>query len=217
MCGTASSRRPWLTRRPSERVVRELVRGIELHEDAKLGLRLLPAADPEIRDPERLADGTRRGLGALRLFQRDGRLRRTAAPEVGPTPLEQVVRLAHEPPAVRTERSDTRPRTRAQTESSLRAARMRRRASCRARDASVAPASGARSAHALPRSRTAARPGRAPRIRRAATWPTSRSAGRLHPGREGSPRARAGSPSRAVSDRERGSAHAAPQPCRGRE
>src|SRR5918994_5132308 len=132
---------PLLHERATERVVRELVGGIQLHEDAKLGLRLLPAADPEVRDSERLADGARLGLCALRLLERDRRLRRTAAPEMGPTPLEQVVGLAHKPLAVRTERRDTRPRARAQTERSLRAARMRRRASRRARDASVAPMS----------------------------------------------------------------------------
>ena len=41
--------------RTTEGVVRELVGGRELDECAELGFRLLPAADPEVRDAERLA------------------------------------------------------------------------------------------------------------------------------------------------------------------
>ena len=42
--------------RTTEGVVRELVGGRELDECAELGFRLLPAADPEVRDAEGLAD-----------------------------------------------------------------------------------------------------------------------------------------------------------------
>ena len=72
-----------------------VVRRRELEDGAELRLRLLPALDPEVRDPERLADRRLVGLEPLRLLERDGRLRGHALLEVGAALLEEVVRVGH--------------------------------------------------------------------------------------------------------------------------
>jgi hypothetical protein len=105
-----------------ERVVSELVVRGQLDERPELGFCLLPAADPEVRDPERLTDRARLRLGSLRLLERDRRLRGPSAAQMAATELEEVVGLGHRLLAVRSERNDTSPRKRAQIESSRLAA-----------------------------------------------------------------------------------------------
>ena len=65
----------------------------ELEHRAELRLGLLPAVDAEVRDAERLADRRLLGLAALRLLERDRRLRGVAVLEVGLPLLEEVVCL----------------------------------------------------------------------------------------------------------------------------
>ena len=84
-----------LLERAAEAVVRVVVGRRELEHRAELGLRLLPALDPEVGDPERLADRGLVGLLLLRLLERHGRLRGHAPAEVVPSLLEEVVGVAH--------------------------------------------------------------------------------------------------------------------------
>src|SRR5581483_4790407 len=84
-----------LVQRAAERVVGVVVRRRELEDGAELGLGLAPAADAEIRDPERLPDRGLPRLEPLRLLERDRRLRRQALLEAPPAFLEEVVCLAH--------------------------------------------------------------------------------------------------------------------------
>ncbi len=84
-----------LLERAAERVVRVVVRRRELEHRPELRLRLLPALDPEVRDPERLADRRLVRLELLRLLERDGRLRGHAVLQVGPALLEEVIRVGH--------------------------------------------------------------------------------------------------------------------------
>src|SRR5262249_34390761 len=79
----------------AERVVAVVVDRGELEELPEFGLGLRIAVDPEVGDPERLADRGLLGLAPLRLLQRDRGLSGHAFTEVGPALLEQVVRLAH--------------------------------------------------------------------------------------------------------------------------
>src|SRR5256714_7151171 len=82
----------------AERVVRVVVGRRKLEHLPELGLGLLPAVDAEVRDPERLADRRLVRLAALRLLERDRRLRGAALLQVGPALLEEVVGLAHVAP-----------------------------------------------------------------------------------------------------------------------
>src|SRR5207247_679528 len=79
----------------AEGVVRVVVHGRELEHNAELLLRLAVPADPEVRDPERLADRRLVRLAALRLLERHRRLRRATLPEMRPALLEELVDLAH--------------------------------------------------------------------------------------------------------------------------
>src|SRR5262249_17287440 len=71
--------------------------GREVERRPELGFRLVVAAEPEVGDPERLADGRLVRLLPLRLFERHGGLRGLAPPEPPPPFLEVVVDLAHVP------------------------------------------------------------------------------------------------------------------------
>src|SRR5205085_644178 len=82
----------------AERVVRVVVGRREFEHLPELGLRLLPAVDAEVRDPERLADRGLVRLAALRLLERHRRLRGAALLQVRPALLEEVVGLAHVSP-----------------------------------------------------------------------------------------------------------------------
>src|SRR5262249_30892738 len=82
----------------AERVVRIVVDRRKLEHLAELRLRLLPAPDAEVRDPERLADRRLFRLAPLRLLERHRRLRRHPPLEMGATFLEEVVGgFAHDP------------------------------------------------------------------------------------------------------------------------
>src|SRR5215475_9868056 len=101
----------------SERVVRVVVDRRELEHLAELLLGFAPAPDPEVRDPECLADRRLVRLTALRLLQRDGGLGGHARSQVAAPALEEAVRrLAHDASAAATgrvsERSESRPRRR---------------------------------------------------------------------------------------------------------
>ena len=72
--------------RAAERVVRVVVGGRELEHLAELLFGLRPARDPEVGDPERLADRCLLRLEPLRLLERDGRLRRHAVAKVASDP-----------------------------------------------------------------------------------------------------------------------------------
>ena len=65
----------------------------QLEHRAELRLGLLPAVDAEVRDAERLADRGLLGLAALRLLERDRRLRGVAVLQVRLPLLEEVVGL----------------------------------------------------------------------------------------------------------------------------
>src|SRR3954447_9010404 len=69
---------PLLLKAAAERVVRVVVVRRELQQLAELFLGLAPPPDPEVRDPERLADRSLVRLAPLRLLERDGRLGRHA-------------------------------------------------------------------------------------------------------------------------------------------
>src|SRR5262249_37890239 len=86
---------PLLLEAAPERVVRVVVDGRELEHGAELLLGFGEAAEPEVRDSERLANRRLVGRTALGLLQRDGRLRCHALSEPCPTLLEVVVDLAH--------------------------------------------------------------------------------------------------------------------------
>ena len=88
------ARAPELLERAGEPVVRVVVRGRQVDQRAKLGLGLLVAAQPEVGDPERLADRRLRRLAALRLLERDRRLSGHAPLQMRAPLLEQVVGLA---------------------------------------------------------------------------------------------------------------------------
>src|SRR5262249_58320014 len=80
----------------AERVVRVVVDRRELEHLAELLLCFAPAPDPEVRDPERLADRRLVRLPALRLLERDGGLRGHARPQMAASALEEAVRrFAH--------------------------------------------------------------------------------------------------------------------------
>ena len=84
-----------------------------------------------------------RGSRALRLLERNRRLRGHPAAEVPAAELEEVVGLAHAPAAPRTDRSEANPRKRAHSESSRRAVRRSARSSLvAARGVSAAPDAG---------------------------------------------------------------------------
>ena len=80
--------------RSCQRAVREWIGRRELDELAELRCCLVPAADAEVRDAERLANRRLLGLATLRLLERDRRLARPAAAKVSKALLEKVVRLA---------------------------------------------------------------------------------------------------------------------------
>ena len=88
-----------LLERPAERVVRVVVGRRELEHGAELGLGLVPAAQPEVGDPERLADRGLVGLEPLGLLERHGRLRGHALAQPLSALLEEVVGLASIPAA----------------------------------------------------------------------------------------------------------------------
>ena len=79
----------------AERVVRVVVGRRELEHRAELALRLAPALDPEVRDPERLPDRRLVRLEPLRLLERDRGLRGHALLEMVASALVEVVRVAH--------------------------------------------------------------------------------------------------------------------------
>src|SRR5262249_5201183 len=79
----------------AERVVGIVVRRSAFEHRPALRLGLAPAVDAEVRDAEGLADGGLLRLAALRLLERDRRLRGSALPEVRLALLEEVVGLAH--------------------------------------------------------------------------------------------------------------------------
>src|SRR5919204_3716874 len=70
-----------LLERPPERVVRVVIGRRELEHHPKLFLRLLVALDPQVSDPERLADRGLARLATLGLLERDSRLRRPSLAE----------------------------------------------------------------------------------------------------------------------------------------
>jgi hypothetical protein len=72
-----------------------LVGRSKLDELPELRLGLLEPLDPEVRDPERLADRRLLGLASLRLLERDGRLRSAPLPQVLLSLLEELIRFAH--------------------------------------------------------------------------------------------------------------------------
>src|SRR3954469_20453226 len=110
----------------AERVVRVVVVRRELQQLAELFLGLAPPPDPEVRDPERLADRSLVRLAPLRLLEREARLGRHDCPQMTTATLEEAVgRLTHRypipVPAVAvaptaagrvSERSERRPRMR---------------------------------------------------------------------------------------------------------
>ena len=67
-----------LVQAAAERVVRVVVHRRDLEHGAELRLRILPAAEAEVRDAERLSDRRFPRLGSASLLERDGRLRRAA-------------------------------------------------------------------------------------------------------------------------------------------
>src|ERR1700730_4668415 len=73
----------------------------KLEHGAEFRLGLRPAPDPEVRDPERLADRGLVRLEPICLLQRHGRLRSPPPAEVAPALLEEVIRLAHGGPGRR--------------------------------------------------------------------------------------------------------------------
>jgi hypothetical protein len=79
----------------AERVVRIVVGRRELEHLAELRRGLVVAVDPEVRDPERLADRGLLRLTPLGLLERDGRLSRHPLAELSAPLLEEVVRLGH--------------------------------------------------------------------------------------------------------------------------
>src|SRR4051794_17846314 len=64
-----------------------------LDDGAELALRVLPACEPEIRDPERLADRCLLWLEPLRLLERHCRLGRQPLPQALLPFSEQVIRV----------------------------------------------------------------------------------------------------------------------------
>src|SRR4029450_1514125 len=78
-----------------ERVVRVVVGRRQLEHRPELLGCLVVAPDPEVRDPERLADGGLVRLAALRLLERHGRLGGHPLTEMPLALLEVVVDLAH--------------------------------------------------------------------------------------------------------------------------
>ena len=81
--------------RPAERVVRVVVRRRELEHRPELRFGLPPALDPEVRDPERLADRGLVRLELLRLLERDRGLRGHAALQMAAALLKEVVGVGH--------------------------------------------------------------------------------------------------------------------------
>ena len=84
-----------LLQRSPERIVRVVVRRRKLEHSPELRLRLPPALDPEVRDPERLADRRLVRLELLRFLERDRGLGGHAALQVAPALLKEVIRVAH--------------------------------------------------------------------------------------------------------------------------
>jgi hypothetical protein len=78
-----------------KREVRVVVDRLELENGAELLLGLGEAADPEVRDPERLPNRCLLGLPALRLLEGDRRLRVSPLGHVLTALSEEVIRLAH--------------------------------------------------------------------------------------------------------------------------
>src|SRR5207302_3904502 len=78
----------------AERVVRVVVDRRDLERGSELSLRLAVAAEPEVGDPERLADRGLVRLAPLRLLERHRRLRGLAAAEPLAAFLEVVVDIA---------------------------------------------------------------------------------------------------------------------------
>src|SRR6187402_2774664 len=84
-----------LLEHPAEGVVGVVLGRRQLEQRPELGLRLVPALEAEVRDPERLADRGLVGLALLRLLEGDGGLCRHPLAEVGAALLKEVVRVAH--------------------------------------------------------------------------------------------------------------------------
>src|SRR6266404_8442618 len=82
----------------AEGVMGVVVHRIELEHLAELRLRLFPAANAEVRDPQRLSNRRLLRLAPLRLLECNRRLRRHAALQMRTSLLEQVIGgFAHDP------------------------------------------------------------------------------------------------------------------------
>ncbi len=91
---------PLLDERSREAVVGVLVRRGQIHQRAELGLGLLPATEPEVRNAERLPNRARPRFPALRLLECNRRLGGPSRAEVRAPLLEEVVRFGHRPTPV---------------------------------------------------------------------------------------------------------------------
>jgi hypothetical protein len=81
--------------RPSEPVVGVVVGRRELEHGPEFPLGFVIALDPQVRDPERLADRRLLRLAPLGLLEGHGRLGGPPLLQVGPSLLVEVVGLAH--------------------------------------------------------------------------------------------------------------------------